>query len=147
VLGEKLRRNRGQFDFGDVVGERNAQNRFGKKNSARKLSDARARLGSGGGGAPCAGERLRARYARLGVRPGLPGALGWGLARAASWAGASWAGCLRARGGGGRGAGALGCRGGKLEWAAARWAERGGGREGEKGAAGPAELGQGRELG
>jgi hypothetical protein len=54
------------------------------------------------------------------------------------------AGLARELGRRGAGAGRVAgwaAHGGKLEWAAARWAERGGGKRGKGGTAGPAELG------
>eukprot|EP00267_Zea_mays_P054371 XP_020407601.1 uncharacterized protein LOC109945692 [Zea mays] len=95
---------------------------------------------AGGGGGLHAGERLRAGalYARLGVQPGLRSRLG----------------CLARARGRERGAGLpreLGWAAGAGLARAAGWAARGGprgrGREGRKGAAGPAELGQGGRLG
>jgi hypothetical protein len=129
-----------------------------------------AELGGGGAGRPPhAGERSRARYARLSARPGLrPGraalAAGWAALRARGWElglGRRGAG-LHAGPRGGGGVGAVGWRGKNGSWAAAelgctrahaggggglaRWAE-GGEREGEGGAGGLAEMGQGRGLG
>jgi hypothetical protein len=118
-VGEKLRKNHGRFGFGGVVGGKNCAEPFGEDVQWRALPDARARLSSGGGG----------RWASTRGRMGWRGA----KARRARWRGAGPSG--------GRALGRLAQAQEGRRW---RWAERGGGKRGEKGAGWAGRMGQGR---
>jgi hypothetical protein len=137
-LGKELRKDRGRFGFGSVVGvcfSENSHGRFGKKHSVR-LPDARAPLGGGGGraGRPRADARavVRAGGAAAGPRAA------WAGAGDAASAKRSWAGGAASARWRGAGPPRLGWRGGS--WAATRgptrgrwrWAERVG-KRGEEG--------------
>jgi hypothetical protein len=122
-----------------------SRSRFRKKNSARWLFDARAQAVAAAAGV----HALRARNARLDVRPGLGRGAGWAASR--GWAGARGLGrgaeLGRTARAGPRGRSWRGGPSGGEKGMLGR-AGGGGGRErGGKGAAGPTEMGQGGELG
>jgi hypothetical protein len=120
-----------------------SRSRFRKKNSARWLFDARAQAVAAAAGV----HALRARNARLDVRPGLGRGAGWAASR--GWAGARGLGRGAELGRTAR-AGPRGrsWRGGPSGGEKGMLGRAGGGRErGGKGAAGPTEMGQGGELG
>jgi hypothetical protein len=150
---EKLGEVREQGGFGAVVGERNAQNRFGEEKQCSLAPDARASgcvraTHAGACGLGCQARRLGASWP-----------LGRAQAGGGGRVGCLPAACARARGGLAADAGAgsrrreragprraRGWAGGAASWAATRWAERGGkGREGRGGWA--SRAGPGRELG